>query len=145
MKKLITSLTLLIAINTLSFGQADKEYYNTLKKMFEISGSEEAYRTVISQMFMIFKQQNPEVGNQIFNDLEKEFLRASIDDLVEMLVPVYGKYLTKDDLEQVILFYQSPVGKKFASNTPLIMQESMQIGQLWGIKIAQQLEQKMRK
>jgi uncharacterized protein len=61
-----------------------------------------------------------------------------------MLVPVYSKYLTKEDLEEMIKFYETPVGKKFAENTPKIMRESMQIGQEWGMRIGEKFEKKIR-
>ena len=51
---------------------------------------------------------------------------------------------TKEDLEEFIKFYQTPVGKKFAKNTPFIMQESMQIGQQWGMKIGENFKNKMK-
>lgn len=52
-----------------------------------------------------------------------------MDDLVLMLSPVYAKYLNQNELQQLIEFYDSPVGEKLAESTPLITQESMQIGQ----------------
>jgi hypothetical protein len=36
------------------------------------------------------------------------------------------------------------VGKKFAKNNPAITQESMKIGQEWGMKIAQELKNKLK-
>ena len=44
----------------------------------------------------------------------------------------------------MIKFYETPIGKKFAQNTPLIMQESMQVGQQWGAKIFNDFETKMK-
>jgi len=61
-----------------------------------------------------------------------------------MLVPVYQKHLSESDLKNVIAFYQSPAGKKFAEQTPIITTESMQVGQQWGLKIAQQFMEKIK-
>ena len=116
----------------------------TLKKMFEVSGSVESYKTVVTQMLGMFKQEEPDIPEEIWNDLEGEFLKTSIQDLVDMLIPVYQKHLTKEDLDKIIEFYQTPVGKNFASKTPIIMQESMQIGQQWGMKIGQKIQEKMK-
>jgi hypothetical protein len=46
--------------------------------------------------------------------------------------------------EKIIEFYQTPVGKKYAEKTPLIMQESMQVGQQWGMKIGQEFQNKLQ-
>lgn len=112
--------------------------------MFEVSGTEDSYKTMITQMFGMFKQQYPDIKPELWSELQGEFLTTSLNDLVVMLVPVYQKYMTKDDLEKIIVFYQTPTGKKFATNTPLIMQGSMQVGQQWRLKVGQEFEKKLR-
>lgn len=142
-KKFLT-IVVLIIVSLSVFGQSDKEYSKTLKRMFEVSGSEETYQSVIAQMFTMLKQQHPDVESSVWDEFEKEFLKTSIDDLVEMLAQVYSKYLTIADLEDLIGFYETPIGKKFAQNSPLIMQESLQVGQEWGRKIGQEIKKKIK-
>ena len=134
----------LFIISSQVSGQGDKEYSETLKKMFKVSGYEESYQTAINQMITMFKKQYSNVESDVWDELEKEFSKTSIIELTEMLIPVYSKYLTINDLQELIRFYETPVGKKFAKNSPLIIQESMQIGQQWGMKIGQDIETKMK-
>ena len=101
------------------------------------------YKSAINQMFVMFKSQK-DVPAEVWNDLEKEFLNTSMNELVEMLAPVYAKHLTKKDLEDLIQFYNTPVGKKFAQKSPFIMQESMQVGQQWGMKIGNDFQTKLK-
>jgi uncharacterized protein len=144
MNKIISILALIFILTSVSYGQIDKEYAKTLKKLFEVSGTEETYKAAIKQMVAMFRDQYVEIDSDTWDDLEKEFLKTSLDDLTDMLVPVYSKYMTQEDLEEIIKFYQSPVGQKYAANTPFIMQESMQVGQEWGREIGQKLEKKMK-
>jgi hypothetical protein len=144
MKKVTTIIALFLITFGLSIGQADTEFKAKLKNMFELSGSEEVYKTVIKQMIAMYKDQFSDVPEETWNGLEKEFLKTSLDDLVEMLVPVYSRHLTLDDLQKITEFYQTPVGKKYAEKTPLIMQESMQVGQQWGMKIGQEFQNKLQ-
>lgn len=144
MKQILTLFIFAALFNLSGYGQANSKYTATLKNMFEVSGSEQAYQTAIKQIFNMNKQQYPNVPVKIWDELEQEFTKASIDDLTEMLVPVYSKYLTQTDLEELISFYNTPVGKKFAKNTPHIMSESMQVGQQWGMKIAQDFQKKLQ-
>ena len=95
-------------------------------------------------MFVIFKEQSPIVEASVWEEFEKEFSNTSIDKLVEMLAPVYQKYMTQVDLEEMIIFYQARVGKKYAKNLSMIMQESMEIGQQWGMKIGQEIAYKLK-
>jgi uncharacterized protein len=142
MKTLLIICALMIVSVAFAFSQTS-DYQVTLKKMFEVSGSQGAYKSAIMQMFTMFKQ-NANVPQEVWNDMEKEFLATSMDELVKMLTPVYEKHLTKADLQKLIDFYQTPVGVKFAEKTPLIMQESMQVGQEWGMKIGQQFQEKLK-
>jgi uncharacterized protein len=49
-----------------------------------------------------------------------------IDDIIEQLIPIYGRYFTENDLKELILFYESPVGKKLLESAPLILKDSME-------------------
>jgi uncharacterized protein len=144
MKKLMSFLVLCFLSVNLTFAQHDSIYSIKLKEMFQASGAEETYTAVIKQMFTMFKQQYSNVNVEIWDEFEKEFMKTSMDDLVLMLVPVYEKYVTLQDLDDIIAFYKTPAGNKYAKNTPLIMQESMQIGQKWGLKLGQDFSRKMQ-
>lgn len=137
-------MTFSIAFFTFSFGQVNDDYSKTLKEMFKVSGSEESYQAAIKQMLVMFKQQKTNVDPKVWDECENEFSKTSINDLVDMLAPVYIKYMTLEDLKEMIKFYQTPVGLKFAKSTPLIMQESMQIGQQWGMKLGQEVTKKLQ-
>ena len=67
-----------------------------------------------------------------------------MDELADMLAPVYEKHMTENDLKKIIEFYQTPVGKKYAEKTPLITQESMQVGQQWGMRIGQKVMERLK-
>ncbi|MFZ1805726.1 MAG: DUF2059 domain-containing protein, partial [Cyclobacteriaceae bacterium] len=99
---------------------------------------------IISQMFTMFKQQFSTVDEETWTSFETEFKNVSINELEDLLVPIYQKHMTIEDLKELIKFYETPVGKKFALKTPLIVQESMQVGQQWGMKIGQDFAKKMK-
>tara|TARA_Y100000589_G_scaffold747_1_gene681 strand:+ start:283 stop:741 length:459 start_codon:yes stop_codon:yes gene_type:complete len=148
MKKLFTTLTVIIVLTSMTFGQQltvdNTEYKETLGKMFKLSGTEETYQVAITQMFAIYKQQYTSVSDETWNELETEFKNTSMNDLVELLVPVYQKHFSVEDIRELIKFYESPIGQKLAVKTPLITQESMQVGQQWGMKIGQDFVKKMK-
>lgn len=112
-------------------------------RMLELSGAEANYEVAMSQMFSMFKQQWTMVDSTTWNELEQEFDGAAISELNELLLPVYRKHLTLDEVRQLNAFYASPIGQTLTSKTPMIMQESMQVGQEWGIKIGQDFAKKM--
>ena len=111
--------------------------------MFEVSGSEKTFAAVIDQYFSIFRTTYPDIETAVWNELEEEFEKTSMDQLIDMLIPIYEKYLTEDDLKAIIDFYTSDAGKKYAEKTPAIMQESMVVGQEWGMSIAEAFNKKL--
>lgn len=142
MKKILFITAFLLMSNI--YGQKEDNYNQTLRTMFELSGAEESYKTMISQMFQMWKEQYSNVPPEIWIEFEMEFQYKSMNEITTMLSPVYKKYLTEQDLEEVIKFYRTPVGLKFSKKTPLILQESMQIGQEWGRKIGKEFIERMK-
>jgi len=135
MRKLLLTFSLAVLFITATQAQTNDAYSKELKKMFELSGSEETYKAVITQMMGMIKMQYSQVPAAVMNELEKEFLNTSMSDLAVELTPVYKKHLSLEDLKGLIAFYETPLGKKYAKKTPAIMQESMAVGQKWGMSI----------
>lgn len=86
-----------------------------------------------------FKQKVPDATPEQLAKVDKVFdsLFASlpIDDLVDAIVPIYQKHLTKADLAAITAFYSSPAGQKILTEMPAIMSESMQAGGEIGRKV----------
>lgn len=144
MKKFLILFTIALFSANLSFGQTTSTYKPTLRKMLKVAGTEATFSTMIRQVFTMFKQQKSNVPETVWNDFEKEFMQTSLDDLVNMLAPIYEKHFSEADLTKIIEFYETPTGKKFAEKTPLIMQESMAAGQEWGKKIGERVAEKLK-
>jgi hypothetical protein len=66
--------------------------------------------------------------------------RAEQDHVVDRLVSIYAKYLTKTDVRHLTEFYRSPVGRKLVSVTPGISLESAKVGTQWMESILQGLQ-----
>ena len=121
-----------------------KDYKATLKEMLVVSGSDKTFEMVVPQMIEMMKPQLPQVPGEFWEEMEKEMKNTDFNDLVDMLVPIYQEYLTQEDLEEVIKFYQSPAGKKLGSSAPHISMATMQAGQQWGMKLGQKIQAKLQ-
>lgn len=144
MRKLFLTFSLVILCITATQAQSNDAYSNELKKMFELSGSEETYKAVITQMMGMIKMQYSQIPADVMKELEKEFLNTSMSDLAKELTPVYKKHLSLEDLKGLIAFYETPLGKKYAQKTPAIMQESMAVGQRWGMSIGTKFAEQLK-
>src|ERR1700730_3526098 len=72
-----------------------------------------------------FKRKVPEATaeqmakvDEMFEGLFKEM---PVDEMVDAIVPIYQKHLTRADLRAVTAFYSSPTGQKILKEMPAIM------------------------
>ncbi|MCF4102621.1 DUF2059 domain-containing protein [Gillisia sp. M10.2A] len=73
----------------------------------------------------------PEGNREAF----KAEVKSSMGDLYEQLAAVYMESYTEEDVDAILAFYNTPVGKKMISEIPTISEKSMAIGQAWGMKL----------
>ena len=52
-----------------------------------------------------------------------------------MIVPIYAQFFTLEEIEEMLVFYRSPVGKKSVEVMPSLTQQSMQAGERWGMLV----------
>jgi hypothetical protein len=113
-----------------------------IHKLLERTGTIKLANQVMDQMISSFKTQNNGVSDEFWNRFEQEM---DTKGLVEKIVPLYDKYYTFEDLKAINAFYETPAGQKVLTTTPLIMHESMQIGQAWGQEVATKLLAELKK
>ena len=104
---------------------------------------------VAQQLTLMFHQQNPSLSQRADEIIGKATVsymsdQSARDHLIEQLVPIYSKYLSKDDVRQLTIFYQSSIGKKLVSLTPVIDLESANIGRAWAQGMLPGLEAHLR-
>ena len=61
--------------------------------------------------------------NRIADEMFSDF---PLDELLDVIVPVYQRHMTKSDIDAITAFYSSPVGQKMLREQPQMMQEAMQ-------------------
>lgn len=62
--------------------------------------------------------------DEMVDDIDKDY---PIDAILQDMVPVYQRHLTKSDSDELIAFYSSPVGQKVLRELPAITSEAMQV------------------
>lgn len=134
MKKI--SITLLFCgFLTCGFSQSVTKIDN-IKKLLELTGSGKLGVQMGQRMVGSFKNNYPNVPEAFWNDFLKEF---NSDVLINMIIPIYDKYYTESDIKELTEFYQSPLGKKMITTMPQIVEESMQVGQVWGKEMGEKI------
>jgi hypothetical protein len=58
--------------------------------------------------------------------------------LVDLMVPIYEKYYTADEIKSLINLYQTPLGKKMITILPKILAESQAADEHWGQELGRE-------
>jgi hypothetical protein len=85
---------------------------------------------------------NPRIP-AVFWDRFEQAARARRGEFEAMMIDVYDRHFTTDDVRAVLAFYDTPAGAKLLRETPLLMQEMMAAGQAWGERIGQDVGEKL--
>lgn len=100
-----------------------------VRELMQVFGMNRMFTQMNSQMAGMMGQQLPCVPASYWNGFLDE---KSIDELTEKMVPVYQRHFTAEDIDGLLKFYRSPLGKKVVAEMPATMAEGMQVGQQWG-------------
>jgi hypothetical protein len=74
---------------------------------------------------------------------ETVFKDLPVDEILDAMIPIYQRHLTKSDLDAVIVFYSSPVGQRLLKEQPAMMAEGMKAGQDIMLKKVPELTQRI--
>ena len=130
MKKIFITLLLLISFNSLS---SQDQYKSLLIDYMTAQGQFETFNATIDQMGSM-------MGVTIKESDKEEFTKDVMGSLIDLLVPVYKKHFSEQDLKDAIEMYETPIGKKISEKTPIIAQETMQASMQWGMELSQKMQ-----
>jgi hypothetical protein len=84
-------------------------------------GAEEAFRERVPNP----TPKQLEALNGMVDDMMADM---PLNEMIEAIVPIYRRHLSKNDVDEVIRFYSSTVGQKLLREQPQMIQEGMQAG-----------------
>ena len=126
MKKLV--FILFVILGTSAFAQQTEgdSFQKKAIKLIELTSG---------QQFEIISEP---LVNQISEENREEFkkeLQASLQGLYVKLAEIYREEFTEAELDEILAFYDTPVGKKMVETTPKVMEKAMTVGQQWGMEL----------
>lgn len=121
MKKILLSIAFLL-VAQITIAQ-DASLKADVLKLISISGADAQIKLV-----------KPKILSMILENKKENFSKdfdASIPGLLDKMANIYMEIYTADDVKAMIVFYESPVGKKMSEKAAELGQKSMQAGQEW--------------
>jgi hypothetical protein len=103
-------------------------------ELMEVMGMKNITRQVslgvAKQLALGLKEAQPDIDRKAFDivlSTSDEMLSARSDELLAQIVPLYAKHFTEAELDELLAFYRSPIGRKTNETMPGLMQESMEL------------------
>jgi len=123
----------------------DPSKIKDIKKLLELIRLEEvvmlAAENTLEQFFPILKeataQNNQAVSETVFVILKSSTLAlvkrqiSAEGGLMDSVVPLYDKHYTQSEIQSLIQFYETPLGKKVTALRPAIAKEGMVVAEEW--------------
>jgi uncharacterized protein len=101
---------------------------------------------IVTQMMASMKQQ-PNIPAKALQITKEETIRGfkrSIPALMKSLLPIYDKHFTHQEIRDLISFYKTRTGQKALKVLPLIIQDSMVLGQRHSQKVMPKIVQRIQ-
>jgi uncharacterized protein len=127
----------------------DAAKHQDTKRLMEAVGTTQLLQQMIDQtleqQLRMLRRARPEVPPRFWQNFMKEARQeASPQELMDLIVPIYDRHFTHEEIRQMIAFYETPLGKKISATLPEIQQESLQVGQEWGESLGERLNRRVK-
>jgi len=125
MKKIIFTLSIL-AFSLTSFAQEADTFEGKAVKLIKLTAG---------QQFDIMTEPIVEMVPEENREAFKKELTESTRGLYKKMATVYTESFTEEEIDKILAFYATPVGKKMVAVTPELTKKGMEIGQAWGMEL----------
>lgn len=112
-----------------------------LRRLLLLSGSAQLGEQVVAELVASLRKAMPNVPESFWASFRSE---VRTDELLDLIVPVYDRHLSADEVKALLAFYDSPAGKKFIAALPALTKESSAVGERWGRSLTERAIAKLK-
>jgi hypothetical protein len=120
------------------------------QQVVEMQGSSRSFEgavpSILTQVYQQYVSQNPDLEKDIgavLRTMLPEFDKRK-DEISAILARVYAEKFTEAELKEILVFYESPAGKKFVAATADIGKETMGKLQEWSGKVSKDVTERLK-
>lgn len=125
MKKIFFIAITLLAFN-INFAQAPASKEQVLK-LITLSGSDSSIKVAQDQVMQMIPKDKQAAFLKEFN--------ATLPGLYDSMATIYMETYNEKDINDMIAFYESPVGKKMSANMGMFTKKIITASQAWGVDL----------
>jgi uncharacterized protein len=92
------------------------------------------------------RKENPSVTQEAVDDLEaaiKDEMKQSLPELIDLLVPIWDKNYSDEDVTALLQFYDSPAGQSVIAKQAKVLEDSGAVYKAWAPQFGQRIIQRV--
>jgi hypothetical protein len=112
-----------------------------IRKLLQLNGTME----VANQVRIRFVHDAKEVYATVPQTAIEDFgNRIKPEDFYALMMPIYARHFSHEEINQLIVFYESPIGRKLIASLPQMNLEAQDATSQWTRELTQKLLQELR-
>jgi hypothetical protein len=127
MKKVLFVCLFMVAFAAKSNAQDDSGFKEETIEFIKLTGAGSAFEGAIAQLGMMVSEENKEAYTKEAN--------GTLVGLYDKMADLYMSEFTQAEIQELIAFYHTDLGKKLAEKQLKLTQRGMAFGQSWGIEV----------
>lgn len=129
MRKIILLPMILFCINSYSQTKQDK-----IKELISLNGAFPLSKEVEKNIIADYKKKYNHVPENAWKNIEK---KVNINDLLNKVINIYDSRFSEKEIEELLAFYKTEVGKKLIQNSLDMITEIQNESKNWGMSVMQ--------
>ena len=108
------------------------------KELLDASGSVATMLAAMKTALPAQRIASPQIPTEFWTRFEARIAKDA-PILLDSIAVVYARTFTLTELQSLVTFYRSPVGRRLRDVQPTLTTESAMIGQRWGMRIGAEI------
>lgn len=120
------------------------------KELLELKGSTRMFDPLVPGIIETVKNNYLQTNTSLVKDLNEvaALLRTELApkrvEILNQVAVLYAQRFTEQELKDVVAFYKTPTGKKFVSEEPVVIEQSLGAAQAWSQKLSEEVLSRFR-
>lgn len=137
MKKII--LLAMVSLGTLIYSQTK---HDKVKELIALNGTFPLSKEVEKQVISNYKKKYGHIPESAWAPIEK---KVNIDPLINQVIDVYEKRFSEKEIDDLLIFYKSDLGRKVIRNSPEMISEIQKSSADWAMKVTETINNDLEK
>lgn len=139
---LTLALSVLVRVEAQTTSDSEARKLALIRELLEVTRAADQVVLTIESSVPMQRAANPRIP-AVFWDRFLAQARVRRAEFIDSMVPLYGRSFDIADVKAMLELYKSPFGQRLLQAQPKLAQESILIGQRWGMRIGAAIGQEL--